>query len=126
MENSDRHGTEFVFYVYDEGDDPRYGFWMLMGDNRSISLYERPPEGNGMWLKLAQDESDYASIEPTDELLKLLGEFGAGNEIAAERVDELPSHEQHFVSVIHGTAEENIDAIPNPIQTLMHDLSSRL
>lgn len=110
---SDDH--EFVFYLYDEDpDDPRFSFWIETPDGEGMSLYERPPDGAGMWLKPSKG-SDHDAAEPTPELQAVAVEMLHGDGVPAERVDDLPPHERHFVQVLHGTNVQNPDAIPAPV-----------
>lgn len=111
---------EFVFYLYDEDEeDPRFSFWLETTDGSGMSLYERPPDGHGMWLKPSQG-SDHDAVEPTDELKEIVAAL-LEDEIPVERLFDLPAHERYFVQLIHGTIDENPDAIPNPVWGWMHD-----
>jgi len=115
---SDDNGKRYVFYTYnDSDDDPRFSFWMLMGGH-GMSLYERPPDGQGMWLKPNID-SDYDPTEPTDALGDIAADLVGQREVSLERVEELPTHERHFVKVIHGTIDKNPDAVPGPVWAWM-------
>jgi len=111
---------EFVFYLYDEDeDDPRFSFWIETSDGSGMSLYERPPDGHGMWLKPSEG-SDHDAVEPTDDLKAVIAELLAGD-VSADRVHDLEPHERYFVQVIHGTVDQNPDAIPEPVWGWMHD-----
>jgi hypothetical protein len=114
---------EYVFYVYDQDEtDPRFSFWMET-ENSGISLFERPPDGQGMWLN-PNDESSYSGTEPTQKfewaIAALMGDGIEGSELV-----DLPGHERYFISVVHGTVDENPDAIPNPVWEYMHDCKER-
>jgi len=110
---------DFVFYVYDDDDpdDPRFSFWMEM-DDTGMSLYERPPDGEGKWLKPSSD-SDYGGVEPSEDLKRVIAAL-LEDGIDGEKIVELPPHERHFVQVIHGTNVQNPDAIPGPVWSWMH------
>jgi hypothetical protein len=105
--------VNFVFYVYDDDeDDPRYSFW-LERDERGRSLYERPPDGRGMWLD-PDIGGDYEPVEPTEDLKQVIaGMLNAG--IDGGEIIDLPAHERHFVQVLHGTNSDKPGAIPAPV-----------
>ena len=116
--------SEFVFYVYnDDDEDPRFSFWYLFEDS-GMSMYERPPDGQGMWLKPSQD-SDYGGEQPTDALREVIAQL-MGDGIHTDALDELPAYERHFVQVIHGTVEQNPDGIPNPVWSWMYECADQL
>lgn len=116
---------EFVFYLYDEDDeDPRFSFWVETSDGSGMSLYERPPDGDGMWLKPSEG-SDHDAVEPTSGLKTIVAEL-MGNDVDADRVHDLPPHERYFVQVIHGTIEQNPDAIPDPVWSWMLDAETEV
>src|SRR6056297_747518 len=121
-EPSDSVTHEFVFYIYDDNDpeDPRFSFWLETSDGEGMSLYERLPDGKGMWLKPSEG-SDYGAVEPTAELKAVVAVLVGGESLPVERVVALPPHERYFVQVIHGTVDENPDAIPAPVWGWMHD-----
>ena len=105
--------AEFVFYVYDDdADDPRFSFWMEFGDS-GMSLYERPPDGAGMWLD-PEPGSDHDAVAPSDDLRDAVAEL-LDDGIDAEVVETLPAHERYFLQVIHGTNVENPGGIPGPV-----------
>lgn len=105
---------EFVFYVYDDDpDDPRFGFWLETEDGEGMSLYERLPDGDGMWLKPSKG-SDYGAVEPSADLKSAI-EGLLGDGVSVDAINDLPAHERYFVQVIHGTIDENPDAIPAPV-----------
>jgi hypothetical protein len=113
---------EFVFYVYeDDPDDPRFSFWRE-GDETGRSLYERPPDGRGMWLD-PEIGSDYGSVEPTDDLKRVIAGLLDGG-VDGEEIMELPAHERHFVQVLHGTNVDNPGAIPGPVWDWMERCES--
>lgn len=115
-------GHEFVFYIYDDDpEDPRFSFWIETTNAGGMSLYERPPEGAGMWLK-PETGSDHSSVEPSDEFEAVIADLMDGG-LEGARILELPPHERHFVQVIYGTVEENPDAIPEPVWGYMHDVA---
>jgi len=110
--------SEFEFYVYEQDDeDPRFSFWVQHGDT-GFCVYDRPPEGVGMWLKLER-ESDYEPSPPSEGLKHALGAVMNGG-VDAEVVEALPPHERHFFQVVYGTTEEHPDAIPAPVWDFMH------
>lgn len=107
--------TGYVFYVYDDDpEDPRFSFWIETAEAGGMSLFERPPDGAGMWLKPSKDD-EHDAVEPSDELRQLVAEFVAGDGVPASRVQQLPAHERHFFEVVHGTIREKPDAIPDPV-----------
>lgn len=113
--------TEYVFYIYDDDpEDPRFSFWIETSEAGGMSLYERPPDGEGKWLKPSKG-SDYGAVEPTDELRKYVAKFVAGDGVPAEDVHDLPAHERHFFQVIHGTIDEKPHAVPDPVWEWMND-----
>jgi len=116
---------EFVFYIYSDEDpeDPRFSFWLETSDGEGMSLYERLPDGKGMWLKPSEG-SDYGAVEPTADLKAVIADLINGESLPVERVVELPPHERYFVQVIHGTVDENPDAIPEPVWGWMHDTAA--
>ena len=116
---------EFVFYLYEQDeDDPRFSFWLETSDGSGMLLYERPPDGHGMWLKPSEG-SDHDAVEPSDELKEIIAEL-MGNDVDADRVHGLEPHERYFVQVVHGTVEQNPDAIPDPVWGWMHDVSEEV
>jgi hypothetical protein len=114
---------EFEFFVYEDGADPRFSFWMQL-DTEGMCLYDRPPEGAGMWLN-PDRESDYEPVTPSEDLRKIVAAM-LGEGFEAERLDDLPSHEKYFVQVLHGTVEENADALPAPVWHWMHECARNL
>jgi len=116
---------EFVFYVYDDDDpdDPRFSFW-LEGDETGRSLYERPPDGRGMWLD-PEVGGDYGSVEPTDGLKQVIAALLDGG-VDGEAIMDLPAHERHFVQVLHGTNVDNPGAIPDPVWDWMHSCAEEV
>ena len=119
---------EFVFYIYDDeqdSDDPRFSFWLETSDGNGMSLYERLPDGKGMWLKPSEG-SDYGAVEPTSGLKNAVADLVSGGQVATQWLTQLPSHEQYFVQTIHGTVEENPDAIPDPVWGWMHDCAEEV
>lgn len=117
-------GTEYVFFIYEEDvTDPRFSFWLQTEEAGGMALYDRPPEGAGMWLD-PEPGSDYDPLEPTDEFEECLAEL-IRDGVDAGRVAELPSHEEYFYRVIHGSIDENPDGIPNPVWAYMHDCAHR-
>lgn len=125
-EYTDEVTHEFVFYLYEQdADDPRFSFWIETSDAGGMSLYERPPDGAGMWLKPSEG-SDHDAVEPSAELKRVIAEFIGGDGVPVERVDELPVHEKYFVQVLHGTIEDNPDAVPDPVWGWMHDCAEEV
>jgi hypothetical protein len=115
---------EFVFYVYDDDpDDPRFSFW-IEGDETGRSLYERPPDGRGMWLD-PEIGSDYGSVEPTRELKRVIAGLLDGG-VDSEDIIDLPPHERHFVQVLHGTNVDNPGGIPGPVWDWMERCESEV
>lgn len=116
---------EFVFYVYeDDFEDPRFSFWLeVPADGTGMCLYDRPPEGDGMWLD-PEIGGDYGAVEPTDEFEQVLAQL-MGDGIDAGRLADLPAHEDYFVRVIHGTIDENADGIPNVVWSYLHECAER-
>jgi len=109
----------YVFYIYeDDEEDPRFSFWME-SESDGISLYERPPDGQGMWLKI-DTGSDYGKVVPTDEFESIIAGL-MGDGVDGTRVDDLPSHERFFTKAIFGTIEQNPDAIPGPVWNYLHE-----
>lgn len=106
--------SEFVFYVYDDSpDDPRFSLW-VEGNMRGRSLFELPPDGEGMWLKPSNDESEFPSVKATDELEQVLGKLGTGG-VDGSEINDLDSHERRFVEAIYGTVQDDPDKIPAPV-----------
>lgn len=109
------------FYVYGKDDDgePLFSFWMNIGPETGVCIYERN-QGAGKWLSTHHGDEEYTGRPPSDELEELLGEVvGTGGGIAAERVHDLPDHERYFFQVIHGTIEQKGRAPPELMQYLM-------
>jgi hypothetical protein len=115
--------AEFEFFVYEDGEDPRFSFWMQL-ESEGMCLYDRPPEGAGMWLS-PDRESDYEAVTPTEELREIVAAM-LGDGFEAERLDGLPDHERYFVQVLHGTVEENPDGVPAPVWHWMHECASEV
>jgi len=116
--------TEFVFYLYDDDpDNPRFSFW-LEGDETGRSLYERPPDGVGMWLD-PEVGGEYEPVNPTDELKRVIAAL-LNDGIDGKEILELPAHELHFVQVLHGTNVENPGAIPEPVWDWMIQCESEV
>jgi hypothetical protein len=114
---------EFEFFVYDDDpDDPRFSFWAQHGDS-GVCVYDRPPEGVGMWLKLKRD-SDYDAVKPSDELIDIVAR-SRSESVEPEAVEALPPHERYFFQAIHGTATENPEAIPAPVWEFIDDCERR-
>lgn len=118
-----RNETEYEFFVYEDGDDPRYSFWMQVGDS-GMCLYDRPPEGAGMWLKPERD-SEYDPTKPTDELKDILGML-LRQGVDGERLDDLPPHEQYFAQAIVGSVNEDPDKLPAPIWDFLHHCAAEV
>lgn len=120
----DTLGHEFVFYLYDteDPDDPRFSFWIETTDAEGMSLYERPPDGHGMWLKPSEG-SDHDAVAPSDDLQRVVAGLLDDEGVPAGRIHDLPSHERYFVQVLHGTIEQNADAIPSPVWGWIHECS---
>jgi len=116
--------VNFVFYVYDDDeDDPRYSFW-LERDETGRSLYERPPDGRGMWLD-PEIGGDYASVEPTEDLKQVIAGLLNGG-IDGGQITDLPAHERDFVQVLHGTNTNNPGGIPAPVWDWMERCESEV
>jgi len=126
--SEDKHSTsetEYKFYLYEQDpDDPRFSFWMSLDGAGEMALYDRPPEGDGMWL-CPDDNSDYGGQAPSETFENLLGQL-MGNGIDVGELTTLPPHEEYFVRVIHGTVEQNPDGIPSPLWAYMHDCHEEL
>jgi len=123
---SDKVTHEFVFYTYnDDGDDPRFSFWIETSDGSGMSLYERPPDGHGMWLKPSEG-SDHDAVDPTPQLKEVVAELVNDNGVPAGKIHDLPAHERYFVQVIHGTVNEHPDAMPDPVWGWMHDCAEEV
>ena len=120
-ECSNEVDREFVFYIYEDDEvDPRFSFWLETSDGNGMSLYERPPDGAGMWLKPSAG-SDHDSVAPTDELKAVVAKL-LDSDVSADAVHSLPPHERYFVQVIHGTINEvSADNIPDPVWGWMWD-----
>lgn len=105
----DYHEPEsWRFYRYgtdDEG-EPLFSFWMNIGPNTGVCLYERN-QGAGKWLSTQHDDEDYDGEPPSDELKDILAEIvGTGGSVEGERIHALPDHERYFFQVVHGTIEQ--------------------
>lgn len=103
----DNHEPEsWRFYVYgaDEDGDPLFSFWMNIGSNTGVCIYERN-QGAGKWLSTAHSDEEYQGRPPSDDLNDVLRDLTDpdGDGVSAERVDALPDHERYFVQVVHGT-----------------------
>jgi len=118
---------EFVFYIYDDADpdDPRFSFWLETSDGNGMSLYERLPDGKGMWLKPSEG-SDYGAVEPTTMLKRVVADLINDEQVSTQWLTQLPPHERYFVQVIHGTVDENPKAIPEPVWVWMHDAAAEV
>lgn len=103
---------EWEFFVYDK-DAQRYSLWLQQGDE-GVCLYDRPPEGDGMWLSPERD-TDKDPVEPSEHLKTLLGELVGQENVEQTEVQVLDAHERHFFEVVHDTANENPDGIPYPV-----------
>lgn len=112
--------TEFAFYIYEDEDpsDPRFSFWMY-SDDAGMSLFERPPDGQGKWL-CPERKSDSDSVPPSEEFKQIMAML-MGDGVDAGGVRQLPPHEEYLFRCIHGTAEENPEAIPGPIWAFMSE-----
>lgn len=120
---TDAH-VEYTFYVYEQDeDDPRFSFWLEMADAGGMALYDRPPEGAGMWL-CPEQKTDYESTAPSTAFEDVIGELAAGG-IDADRLDDLAAHERYFVQVLHGTIAENPDGIPEPVWVYIDECRRR-
>lgn len=118
-------GTEHIFYVYEQDvEDPRFSFWIETEEAGGMALYDRPPEGAGMWLD-PNDESDYDGVDPTEAFEEVVAAL-LGDGVDAGKVAELPPHEEYFFRVIHGTIDENPDGVPNAIWAYMHDCAEEV
>jgi len=120
-----QHGpeAEFEFFVYDD-EEARYSFWMQMGD-AGMALYDRPPEGHGMWLSPERD-SDYEPETPSEELREIAAKLVAKEQVPTEKIGDLEPHEKHFVQVIHGTVNNEPDSLPDPVWGWMHDCKDEM
>lgn len=116
---------DWAFYVYDGAvEDPRFSFWLEYRDEGTgMCLYDRPPEGDGMWLD-PDIGGDYEPQEPTTEFEQVLSSL-LGDGVDAGKVAALPAHEEYFIRVIHGTVEENPGGLPNMVWSYMHDCRER-
>lgn len=115
---------EFEFFVYENDfDDPRFSFWLQL-EEEGMCLYDRPPEGAGMWLK-PDRESDYDPEVPSEDLREIVAAL-LGDGFEASRLEDLPAHERHFVQVLHGTVDENPDGVPAPVWHWMHDCAAEV
>lgn len=116
-------GHEFVFYIYEQdADDPRFSFW-LERDDQGLSLYERPPDGNGMWLK-PEVGSDHDAVAPTEAFERVVAGLMHGG-VDGAAVHDLPGHERYFVESILGTIEKDPDALPAPVWGYLNDCADR-
>lgn len=119
------------FFLYD-GDDtdydgrgtegatgpPRFSFWIQTSNGLGAALFDVSPD-SGVWLDPEQG-SDFESVEPTDELRRILGRFADGKDVDSARVAALSDHEHYFVQAVHGTATETPDALPDGVWDYMH------
>lgn len=117
---------QMVFYVYESDvEDPRFSFWLENLDEESgVCLYDRPPEGAGMWLD-PDIGGDYEPTTPTDDFEQVLADL-MGDGVDAGKVAELPSHEEYFFRVIHGTIDANPEGVPEAIWTYLHNSKERV
>jgi len=123
--DTDAQSPEFRFYVYrDNPDAPRFSFWVVIGDT-GMSLFERPPDGRGMWLSPDSEGSMYEYQTPTDELKSVLAAL-MGDGVDRDRVENLAPHERHFAEVIIGTVDEKPEAVPGPVWDFMHDCKDEI
>ncbi|TSD15092.1 hypothetical protein DP107_04355 [Haloglomus irregulare] len=119
-ENNDPD-VEYRFYVYDDEDptDPRYAFYMRVRDGGELPLYDRPPEGEGMWHDPEPGSDQYGAVAPTTAFKEIVtGLLGDG--VDAGEVAALPAHEEHFARVVHGTANQSPDNLPDPVWSFVH------
>ena len=117
--------ADYAFYIYeDDPEDPRFSFWMHVEDGNGLSLYERPPEGHGMWLKV-EEGSDHERVEPSDSLKGVIADL-LDDGVEGGEILDLPPHERYFVQVIHGTVEDNPDSIPAPVWHWMNSVADEV
>lgn len=116
--------TAYKFYIYEESeDDPRFSFWMSVDGAGEMCLYDRPPEGAGMWLS-PDENSDHGYQEPSEVFEQTIAQL-LGDGIDVAKLQDVEPHEEYFIRVIHGTVDENPDGIPDPVWAYMHDCKER-
>lgn len=103
---------EYRFYVYEQcEDDPRYALYLSVVGAGELCIYDRPPEGAGMWHSTEQ-ASDHSHIDPSDTLVGILGRLADGERIHVDELEPLAGHERHFVQVVHGTVAQADATLP--------------
>lgn len=119
----DHHEPEsWRFYVYgsDDAGEPLFSFWMNIGPNTGVCLYERNG-GEGKWLSTHHDDEEYQGQPPSEDLKEVLRDL-IRDEVAAERVHDLPDHERYFVQSVHGTLAEK-GKIPDELLRFLEQLT---
>lgn len=105
----DHHdAVSWRFYTYGEDDNghPLFSFWMNVGQETGVCIYDRNG-GAGMWLSTDHADDEYTGRPPSEGFKDVLRDIvGTGSSIEAERVEQLPDHEAYFFRVIHGTIEQ--------------------
>lgn len=115
---------EYRFYVYDDsGEEPRYSFWISKDGEGQVALYDKPPEGHGMWLGVDED-SEYDYEPPSEQLEETVANL-MGDGVPGEDLEQLESHERHFATILLGTINEKPKAVPSTVWGWMHDCADR-
>lgn len=119
----DHHEPEsWRFYRYgadDEG-EPLFSFWMNIGPNTGVCLYERN-QGHGKWLSTAHDEEEYSGEPPSEELKQCIRDsIGDGPGVRREDVLDLPDYEEYFFRSVHGTIEQKGKAPEELLRFIQH------
>ena len=119
----DHHEPEsWRFYRYGEDDEgePLFSFWMNIGPNTGVCLYERN-QGHGKWLSTAHDEEEYSGDPPSEELKQCIRDsIGDGPGVRREDILSLPDHEEYFFRSVHGTIEQKGKAPEELLRFIQH------
>jgi len=110
----------FYRYGTDEDGEPLFSFWMNIGPNTGVCIYDRNG-GVGKWLSTHHDDEEYSGQPPSDELKAVIrAAIGDGHGVESGRIESLPAHERYFFQVIHGTIEQKGKAPQELLRFIEH------
>lgn len=110
------------FYVYGEDDDgePLFSFWMNIGPNTGVCIYERN-QGHGKWLSTAHDDDEYSGQPPSEGLKECIRDMVASERgVSMDRMRALDAHERYFLRSVHGTVEQKGHAPDELLRFIEH------